>query len=206
MACRFIPRCAARSGVLTGCPHAHAPAAEPQECKEGSVDQGSHKNDQCRTSRDARSAKNRKRRIGEAERLQGVLLRRRPDEHDKAPQKDTKRDRGQDCGEHHFTGHSPHQNDIDQDACRDAHQNRDDERRYGMVREDGCSREQEVGPQHAQLAMRHVHDAAHPINQHIPAREQRVYRREHDDVDGELHESGIRCQLSGISHQGTLRP
>src|SRR5215471_18483226 len=61
-----------------------------------------------------------------------------------------------------------------------------------MIDEQRGRCEQEIGAEHAQLAVRHVHHPAHPIDEDIAAGEQRIDRRKHDDVDEKLHLSGGR--------------
>src|SRR5207248_2296078 len=73
--------------------------------------------------------------IGELERLQRVLLRRRPDQYDDTPQQDADRDRGEDGGEHHLSGHLAHQRDVDEDADGEAEHQRRGDRADGMIGE-----------------------------------------------------------------------
>ena len=57
----------------------------------------------------------------------------------------------------------------------------------GLPTNSDARREQQIGAEHGDLAMRHVQHPAHAIDQHIAAGEQRIDRRQHDDIDDELH-------------------
>ena len=57
-----------------------------------------------------------------------------------------------------------------------------------MTAEQRRGHQQQVGAEHHQLAVRQVEHPAHAIDEHVAARDQRIDRRQHDDVDGELHE------------------
>ena len=56
--------------------------------------------------------------------------------------------------------------------------------------------QQQIGAEHHQLAVSQVQHPAHAIHEHIPARDQRIDRRQHGHVNGELHSGQKRIHLS----------
>ena len=173
--------------VLPGGAHAHAPAAETQEAEQCRIDGGGREHQHGREGRDAGAAPQYDWRIVERERLRGILLLRRPDQHDEPAQQDAERDGGEHRREHHLAGHLAHEEQIDENADREAQPQRGRKRADGAVGEQRRGGEQQIGAEHHQLAMRQVEHAADPIDQHVAARDQRVDRGEDDDVDDELH-------------------
>src|SRR5262249_12563985 len=85
-----------QQGVLPARAQSHAPPPEAQECEQSAIDQDGHDHHERRASRNPGAADKLDRGIGEPERLQRMLLRRRPDQHDQAAQQDADRDRGED--------------------------------------------------------------------------------------------------------------
>ena len=61
-----------------------------------------------------------------------------------------------------------------------------------MTGEQRGGRQQQIGAEHHQLAMRQIEHAADAVDQHIAARDQRIDRSQHDDVDDELHAAILR--------------
>ena len=68
-----------------------------------------------------------------------------------------------------------------------------------MPVEERRGRQHHIGAEHHQFAMREIEHAADAIDQHIAARDQRVDRREDDDVDGELHEDSSGADGIGVA-------
>ena len=97
--------------VLSGCTHAHAPAAKAQEEEQRAVDGDIGRDQHRRPQRDARAADQHQRGIGDAKRLRRILLLRRPDQHDHAADQDAERDGGEDRRQHHLAGHLAHEQD-----------------------------------------------------------------------------------------------
>ncbi len=57
-----------------------------------------------------------------------------------------------------------------------------------MARKEPRRREQQIGTQHHQLAMRKIEHAADPVDENIAAGDERVDRAQYDNVDSKLHE------------------
>ena len=192
-----------QQGILPRGAHAHAPASKAQEHEQAAVDHDSHQHEDRRASRDARAADEFDRRVGEVQGLQRMLLRSRPEENHEASQQDPDRDRGEDRGKHHLAGHLAHQQNINEHADSRAHHHRDCDGLNRMADEQGCGGEQQIGPQHGEFPMRHVHHPADAIDQHVAAGEQRVDRREHHDIDDELHVVGTGERSASEEHSDT---
>jgi hypothetical protein len=142
--------------VLSCRAHAHAPAPEAQECEQPAIDHGGHHHHQRRAGRDRGAAEQPDRGVGEMQRLQRMLLRRRPDQHDQAAQQNADRDRGEDGRQHHLAGHLAHQQHVDENADREAHDHRHRDRGEGVADEQRCRWCKEIGAEHGDLAMGHV--------------------------------------------------
>ena len=141
------------------------------------------------------------------QRLQRMLLRCRPDQHDQAAQQDAERDRGEHRGQHHLAGHLAHQQ-----RRRPGRRRRGSARPPTAIATSGWPANSEavanrqIGAEHHQLAVREVQHAAHAIDQHVAAADQRIDRRQHDDVDDELHGLTLSRSCRASSASGIVRP
>src|SRR6516225_8721926 len=109
---------------------------------------------------------------------------------------DAYRDGGEDGRQYHLPGHFAHQHDVDENADGEAEHNRRSDRADGMISKQRGSRVEEIGAEHRQFAVRHVHHAAYAIDEYVAAGEQRIDRGENSDVDDELHgllQAGTNC-------------
>jgi len=122
--------------------------------------------------------------------LPGILLLRRPDEDHQALQQDAERHSREHGGEHHLAGHLAHQEHVDEHADKQAEHDGHGDGDKRIAGKGGRRRQQQIGAEHHQFAMRQIKYAADAIDEHITAGDQRVDGGQHDDVDDELHAAG----------------
>lgn len=180
------PALRGKQRALSRGPHPDAPAAKTKEGEQSAIHDRHQADEKEREQRNPRIPEHRQRDIGKVKNLRRMLRLSRPDQHDHPLDQDTDRDRRQHGREDAAARHLPHQHMIGRETDDDAQRGRHEDCNQRIGRDARRRREERVGAEHHQFAMRHVEHAADAVDEDISARHQRIERGKHNNVDEEL--------------------